>query len=72
MITGNRNIIEEYCEADFNERLHFFLQFPELRSRFTAIDQHELQTKTAPPLKNGQRLRNWLGEICNRLVPEQG
>ena len=32
-------IIAEYGAADFNRRLHMYLQFPELRSKFISIDQ---------------------------------
>ena len=33
-------ILAEYGAADFNRRLHMYLQFPELRSEFILIDQN--------------------------------
>ena len=39
-MTGNhKKIIAEYGDADFNRRLHMYLQFPGLRSEFILIDQ---------------------------------
>jgi hypothetical protein len=35
-------IIAEYRDADFNRRLHMYLQFPTLRSKFISIDQRDL------------------------------
>lgn len=42
MIPNIEQIKEEYRSADFNRRLHLYLQFPSLRSKFLAIDQSEL------------------------------
>ena len=38
-------IIAEYSSADFNRRLHMYLQFPRLRSRFILIDQSNLKAE---------------------------
>ena len=38
----NDPIIAEYRKADFNRRLHMYLQFPHLRSKFICIDQKDL------------------------------
>ena len=35
-------IISEYREADFDRRLHMYLQFPPLRSEFILIDRNDL------------------------------
>ena len=35
-------IISEYREADFDRRLHMYLQFPPLRSEFILIDRDDL------------------------------
>jgi hypothetical protein len=35
---GNK-IVEEHRGADFNRRLHIYLEFPHLRSNFIQIDQ---------------------------------
>ena len=42
MTQSHDKIIAEYREADFNRRLHMYLQFPTLRSKFMAIDQCDL------------------------------
>ena len=38
-------ILAEYRDADFNRRLHMYLQFPRLRSEFILIDQRDLKTE---------------------------
>jgi hypothetical protein len=38
-------IIAEYADADFNRRLHMYLQFPRLRSEFIIIDQRNLNAE---------------------------
>jgi hypothetical protein len=38
-------IIAEYGDADFNRRLHMYLQFPHLRSEFISIDQRNLSAE---------------------------
>ena len=35
-------IIKQYTEARINERLHLFLQFPDLRRSFQEIDRKDL------------------------------
>jgi hypothetical protein len=35
--------LEEYRSADFNKRLHLYLQYPELRSEFVEMDRNDLQ-----------------------------
>jgi len=39
-------IIAEYEDADFNRRLHMYLQFPRLRSEFILIDQRNLNAES--------------------------
>ena len=39
-------IIAEYRDADFNRRLHMYLQFPQLRSRFIIIDRGNLNPES--------------------------
>ena len=42
-MTGiHEKIIAEYRDADFNRRLHMYLQFPRLRPDFILIDQRNL------------------------------
>ena len=38
-------IIAEYKDADFNRRLHMYLQFPRLRPDFILIDQRHLNAE---------------------------
>ena len=40
-------ILKQYTEARINERLHLFLQFPDLRRSFQEIDRKELAFKKA-------------------------
>jgi hypothetical protein len=41
MMMSYRNILADYKAADFNERLHSYMQFPHLRSEFIVIDRDE-------------------------------
>jgi len=41
-------ILRQYTEARINERLHLFLQFPDLRRSFQEIDHKELAYHNAP------------------------
>ena len=46
-MTGiHEKIIAEYKDADFNRRLHMYLQFPRLRSEFILIDQRNLNAES--------------------------
>ena len=45
MIPSHDKLIAEYRDADFNRRLHIYLQFPHLRSKFILIDQNDLNTE---------------------------
>jgi hypothetical protein len=38
---ATRNFLDEYRNADFTRRLDLYLQYPELRSEFTQIEQIE-------------------------------
>jgi hypothetical protein len=41
-------ILKQYTEARINERLHLFLQFPDLRRSFQEIDRKDLALQKAP------------------------
>ena len=41
-------ILRQYTEARINERLHLFLQFPDLRRSFQEIDCKDLAYQEAP------------------------
>lgn len=47
MIPNIEQIKAEYRASDFNRRLHLYLQFPPLRTKFLAIDQSELTDRPA-------------------------
>ncbi len=51
MNTVYEKIISEYRDADFNRRLHMYLQLPGQRSDFNAIEQSEQNHE----LSNGYR-----------------
>ena len=42
----HEKIMAEYGDADFNRRLHMYLQFPRLRSEFILIDQRNLNAES--------------------------
>jgi hypothetical protein len=46
VMTGE--ILRQYTEARINERLHLFLEFPDLRRSFQEIDLKELAFQKAP------------------------
>jgi hypothetical protein len=41
MLDHLHSILKEYRNADFNRRLHLYLQFPPLRSEFMVIDRSD-------------------------------
>lgn len=41
MNRAENEILTEYQQADFNRRLHLFLEFPDLRTKFTEIEGTE-------------------------------
>lgn len=51
MIQNRDQIISEYREADFNRRLHLYLQYPHLRSKFILIDQNDLKMDVGTDFK---------------------
>ena len=44
MIADREQTIAQYREADFNQRLNMYLQYPALRSEFIRIDQGDRDT----------------------------
>ena len=51
MTQGHDQIIAEYRDADFNRRLHMYLQFPQLRSEFMIMDQNDRNTDLGADFK---------------------
>ena len=75
-------VLLKYEEADFNKRLHLFLEFPDLRRAFQEIDLKDLAVQRVFRSLSGQRnkgkhsrLLSFLGRItdietwCNLLRP---
>ena len=52
MTENNYTKLSEYRKADFNQRLHMYLQYPPLRSEFISIDLAELNTPLPAPFKS--------------------
>ena len=52
MTSTQDKIIAEYRSADFNRRLHMYLQFPGLRSEFILIDQRNLDAEWPAGLRS--------------------
>ena len=48
----------EYRDADFNQRLNMYLQYPRLRSDFIEIDRNDLKTDLSTGLKLRKRLQS--------------
>lgn len=46
MVWNAADMIEEYRDSDFSKRLNLYLQYPEFRSEFTAVDRSEIQRET--------------------------
>ena len=60
---SHREIIETYCQVDFDQRLSLFLSYPSLRSTFIGIDQGEYETKKA--LKQNSSM---IKASCDRII----
>ena len=66
MTTHHEAIYSRYRKADFTDRLNIYLQFPELRNDFLAIEQTETPPnffETAKPLS---KRRNLIDRLINR------
>jgi len=48
----------EYRDADFNQRLNMYLQYPRLRSDFIEIDRNDLKTDLSTGLKLRKKLQS--------------
>ena len=49
-------ITAEYGDADFNQRLNMYLQYPRLRSDFILIDQKDMQAELSAGCKSRPKL----------------
>ena len=54
MTQNHDPVIVEYRDADFNRRIHMYLQFPHLRSAFILIDQNDKITDESTGFKLGR------------------
>jgi hypothetical protein len=50
-------IMTAYRDADFNQRLNMYLQYPRLRSDFFQIDQNDLKTDLSTGFKLRKKLQ---------------
>ena len=66
MTENNYTRLSEYREADFNQRLHMYLQYPQLRSEIISIDQAELNTPLPAPFKS--RKHSLANQMCEILA----
>ena len=51
-------IMTAYRDADFNQRLNMYLQYPRLRSDFIEIDRNDLKTDLSTGLKLRKKLQS--------------
>ena len=51
-------IMTAYRDADFNQRLNLYLQYPRLRSDFFQIDQNDLKTDLSTGFKIRKKLQS--------------
>jgi hypothetical protein len=51
-------IMTAYRDADFNQRLNLYLQYPRLRSDFFQIDQNDLKTDLSAGFKLRKKLQS--------------
>ena len=51
-------IMTAYRDADFNQRLNLYLQYPQLRSDFFQIDQNDLKTDLSTGFKIRKKLQS--------------
>ena len=76
MIETNKNMHEAYRNADFNGRLHLYLQFPELRNGFLAIDRAERQPLAADGARSahpiGRRRGTFAQTLSRWICPQCG
>jgi hypothetical protein len=64
-------ILIRYGEADTNRRLHFFLEFPDLRSGFQEIERKDLTAQIASRSLCGRRnrgKRSYLSTLLSRIM----
>ncbi len=64
MYDTHETILATYRDADFNHRLHMFLQFPRLRSQFTSIDLSEAPSKASAGIASHDRFRVTKAGAC--------
>jgi hypothetical protein len=65
------DILIRYGEADANTRLHFFLEFPDLRSAFQDIERKDLTAQIASRSlcgRRNKRKRSYLSTLLSRIM----
>ena len=64
-------ILIRYGEADTNRRLHFFLEFPDLRSAFQDIERKDLSAPIASRSlceRDNKGNRSYLSTLLSRIM----
>ena len=56
MTQNYHDITATYREADFNQRLNMYLQYPQLRPNFIRIDKKDLETDLSAGLKSRPKM----------------
>ena len=68
MNDSHDRILTKYSDADFNQRLHMYLQLRDRRSEFMAILQNELTTGFSGIEKSPSKGPKFLDRIIGRKV----
>lgn len=68
MTTHQETIYSQYRKADFTDRLHIYLQFPELRNDFLAIEQTERSPNFFETAKPPSKRLKLIDRLINRSL----
>lgn len=72
MMNSSENIVNVYRDADFMNRLHIYLQYPELRECFFEIDQTDSGKDPFASLPRPQSgrsgLRSFIAQRLERYI----
>lgn len=55
MESYKEKILNDYQAADFNRRLHIFLDYPRLRPEFLLIDEYDQKNNSLPGSKRSRK-----------------
>ena len=72
MTTHHEAIYSRYRKADFTDRLNIYLQFPELRNDFLAIEETERPLNSfetaKPPSKGCNLIDRWINRSFSFML----